>query len=116
MYLIGYIVNMKNWEVLEYVSESGNCPFQNWLENLKDVKGRAVIRKKINLLRLGYFSDFRSLGDNLFEMRIFFGPGYRVYFGKQRNKIIVLLCGGRKGSQKRDIEKAQKYWKKYKEE
>ena len=48
-------------------------------------------------------------------MRIFFGPGYRVYFGKQKNKIIVLLCGGQKGSQKRDIEKAQKYWKKYKE-
>lgn len=104
------------WEILEYLSESGSCPFQNWLENLKDIKGRAIIRKKINLLRLGYFSDSRSLGDNLFEIRIFFSPGYRVYFGKQGKKTIVLLWGGIKDSQKRDIEKAQKYWKIYKEE
>ncbi len=106
-------MNTERWEVLEYVSESGSCPFQDWLENLKDVKGRAIIRKKINLLRLGYFSDSRSLGDGLFEIRIFFGPGYRVYFGKQEKKIVILLCGGKKDSQKRDIEKAQKYWKIY---
>ena len=93
-------MNKKKWEVLEYISESGSCPFQDWLENLKDVKGRATIRKKINLLRLGYFSDSRSWGDSLFEMRIFFGPGYRVYFGKQSEKIIILLYGGKKDSQK----------------
>ena len=109
-------MNTKKWEVLEYIGESGSCPFQDWLENLKDVKGRAIIRKKINLLRLGYFSDSRSLGDGLFEIRIFFGPGYRVYFGKQEEKIVILLWGGKKDSQKRDIEKAQKYWKNYKEE
>ena len=106
----------KQWEVLEYVSKSGSCPFQNWLEGLNDVKGRAIIRKRINLLRLGHFSDFRLLGDNLFEIRVFFGPGYRVYFGKQKEQTIILLWGGRKDSQKRDIEKAQKYWKNYKED
>ncbi|MDE0119015.1 MAG: type II toxin-antitoxin system RelE/ParE family toxin [Bdellovibrionales bacterium] len=106
-------MNREKWEVFEYVSESGSCPFQEWLENLKDIKGRAIIRKKINLLRLGYFSDSRSLGDGLFEIRIFFGPGYRVYFGKQRKKIVILLWGGKKDSQKRDIKKAQRYWKVY---
>ena len=78
-------------EILEYLSESGSCPFQNWLENLKDIKGRAIIRKKINLLRLAYFSDSRSLGDNLFEIRIFFSPGYRVYFGKQGKKQLFFF-------------------------
>ena len=106
-------MNREKWEILEYISESGSCPFQDWLENLKDVKGRAIIRKKINLLRLGYFSDSRSLGDGLFEIRIFFSPGYRVYFGKQKEKVVILLWGGKKDSQKRDIEKAQKYWKMY---
>ena len=64
-------------------------------------------------MRLGYFSDFRSLGDSLFELRIFFGPGYRIYFGKQKKRIVILILGGKKGSQRRDIEKAQKYWKIY---
>ena len=77
------------------------------------MRGRATIRKKINLLRLGHFSDSRSLGDGLFEIRIFFGPGYRVYFGKQEEKVVILLWGGKKDSQKRDIEKAQRYWKIY---
>ena len=95
------------------MNESESCPFQDWLENLKDVKGRAIIRKKINMLRLGYFSDSRSLGKGLFEIRIFFGPGYRLYFGQPEEKTIILLWGGKKDSQKRDIEKAQKYWKMY---
>ena len=106
-------MSKEKWEVLEYLSESGSSPFQDWLKNLKDVKGRAIIRKKINILRLGYFSDFRSLGDGLFEIRIFFGPGYRVYFGQPEEKTVILLWGGKKASQKRDIEKAQKYWKIY---
>jgi len=106
-------MNKDRWQILEYVSASGGCPFQDWLEHLKDIKGRAIIRKKINLLRLGYFSDYRSLGDGLFEIRIFFGPGYRVYFGKPDKKTVILLYGGKKDSQKRDIEKAQKFWKNY---
>ena len=106
---------MEQWKILEYLTYSGGCPFQDWLKNLKDVKGRAIIRKKINLLRLGYFSDSRSLGDHLFEIRIFFSPGYRVYFGKQKDKTIILLWGGVKDSQARDVEKAKKYWKTYKE-
>ena len=70
--------------------------------------------KKINQLRLGYLSSVRSLGDDLFEIRVFFGPGYRVYFGRINKKTMILLWGGDKSSQKRDIEKAKKYWNSYK--
>ena len=101
-------------EVLEYLNLGGQSTFQYWLTHLKDVKGRAIIRKKINQLRLGYSLDIRSLGDDLFELRVFFGPGYRIYFGRINKEKIILLCGGDKSSQKRDIEKVKKYWKSYK--
>ena len=101
-------------EILEYLNREGKSTFQYWLIHLKDTRGRAVIRKKINQLRLGYVLNVRSLGDDLFEIRVFFGPGYRIYFGQVNKKTIILLLGGDKGSQKRDIEKAKKYWKLYK--
>ncbi len=101
-------------EVLEYLNPEGKSTFQYWLMCLKDVRGRAVVRRKINQLRLGYLLDVRTLRDDLFEIRIFFGPGYRIYFGRLNKKTIILLWGGDKGSQKRDVEKAKKYWKLYK--
>ena len=103
-------------EVLEYLNAAGESPFEKWLTGLKDIKGRAFIRKKINQLRLGYLLDIQSLGSGLFEVRIFFGPGYRIYFGERNKNTVVLLWGGNKGSQKRDIKKANQYWKIYKEE
>ena len=106
-------MSTKKCEILEYLSESGKSPFQSWLDSLMDVKGRACIRQKINRLRLGYLSNIRALGDNVFEIRIFFGPGYRVYFGKSGKNTIILLYGGNKGSQKRDIERVKKYWETY---
>lgn len=104
----------RKWEILEYLNPAGKSTFQYWLSHLKDVTGRAIIRKKINQLRLGYSLDTQSLGDDLFEVRIFFSPGYRIYFGQINKKTIILLWGGDKGSQKRDIEKAKQYWKLYK--
>jgi putative addiction module killer protein len=60
---------------------------------------------------LGNFGDVRSVGDGVQELRIHFGPGYRVYFGRVGDAVIILLCGGDKGSQDRDIERAQEYWR-----
>jgi putative addiction module killer protein len=63
-------------------------------------------------LRLGNFGDARRVGD-IFELRVQFGPGYRIYYGRDGDRIVILLCGGDKGSQARDIERAQGYWREY---
>jgi putative addiction module killer protein len=65
---------------------------------------------RINRLRLGNFGDCKPVGDGVFELRMMFGPGYRVYFARQGESVVLLLCGGDKGTQDADIERAKKYW------
>ncbi|QQR91041.1 MAG: type II toxin-antitoxin system RelE/ParE family toxin [Myxococcales bacterium] len=93
-----------------------SVPFVEWLGALKDKRARAKIRARINRLELGNFGDCKSVGGGVSELRISFGPGYRVYFGRDGQTVVVLLCGGDKSSQARDIEKAKLYWKEYKDE
>ena len=100
-------------ELVEYVTAGEKCPFLDWLNRLRDVQGRAFIRKRLNRVRLGNLGINRSLGDGVWELKVEFGPGYRVYYGEDGAKIVVLLCGGDKGSQRRDIEEAKKYWRDY---
>ena len=76
---------------------------------MKDVKGRAVIRARIARLMLGNAGDSKAVGEGVCEARIAFGPGYRVYYASEGHVVIVLLCGGDKGSQRRDIELAKRY-------
>jgi len=71
---------------------------------------RALIRKRLNRVRMGNLGDCRSVGDGVKELRIAFGPGYRVYFGEDGETIVVLLCGGDKSSQEADIRRAKEYW------
>jgi len=100
-------------EVLEYETEAGKCPFRDWLSSLKDIRGRALIRKRINRVRSGNLGNTRSVGSGVFELKIDFGPGYRVYYGEDGPTIVVLLCGGDKKSQNKDIDHAKAYWKDY---
>lgn len=97
-----------------YEKSNGKSPFSEWLLNLKDIKARAVIRARLNRIQLGNFGDCKSVGDGVFELRIAFGPGYRVYFGRDGEQIVVLLCGGDKRSQTKDISQAKTFWKEYK--
>ncbi len=103
-------------EVLIYETADEKYPFEDWLSKLKDVVGRAMIRKRINRVRAGNLGRNRSLGDGVWELKIDFGPGYRVYYGEDGPIIVVLLCGGDKGSQDRDIAKAKDYWRDYSQE
>jgi len=100
--------------LLIYETAGGKCPFSEWLTSLKDVKGRAVIRARLERVRLGNLGNCRNVGDGVSELKVSFGPGYRVYFGQDGLKLIVLLIGGDKSSQKRDIEKAKLLWCEYK--
>lgn len=81
--------------------------FDDWFGSLKDIKGRARIQARIDRLAFGYFGDTKSVGTGIREMRIFFGPGYRIYFKRYGDTIVVLLAGGDKSSQQSDILKAR---------
>jgi len=100
-------------EIREYLTADGGNPFREWLLGLRDAQTRARIRIRLNRVRLGNLGDARSVGAGIYELRIHFGPGYRIYFGRSGKAIVILLCGGDKGSQKQDIERAQAYWADY---
>ena len=101
--------------VESYATPEGRSPFNEWIRSLKDKKAIARILQRIDRVRLGNFGDCRSVGKGVFELRIHFGPGFRVYFGVANEQLIILLSGGDKSSQKKDIVTAQIYWKEYQE-
>src|SRR3990167_6521173 len=82
-----------------YQTDDGHTPYEEWLNQLRDVVGRAKIRVRVDRASLGNFGDHRSVGSGVIELRIHHGPGYRVYLGQHGGEIVVILCGGDKGSQ-----------------
>ncbi len=81
--------------------------FDKWLKNLRDRKAVLAIAARLDRARLGNFGDVSSVGGGVMEIRIFLGPGYRLYYTIRASTIIILLCGGDKSSQKKDIKKAK---------
>jgi len=100
-------------KILQYQTTQGKRPFGEWLLALKDKTVRARILARLDRLLLGNFGDTRRIGTGVWELRFHFGPGYRVYFGLDGEKIVILLCGGDKSSQTTDIQRAHEYWKDY---
>lgn len=98
-----------------YITASGREPFVEWIVALRDDKARARIRNRISEMPFGHFGDCEAVGEGVFELRFFFGPGFRVYFAQYKHSIILLLCGGDKKTQTTDIKTAKKYWKEFKE-
>lgn len=80
--------------------------FAKWERRIKDKKAQAIIEARIERVAFGLVGDVRSIGEGVSEIRIHYGPGYRVYFTRKGGELIILLCGGDKGSQQRDIRKA----------
>jgi putative addiction module killer protein len=99
--------------VLHYLTAAGDCPFREWIESVKDQAVKATIAARINRVRTGSLGDWKPVGDGVFELRIDRGPGYRVYFGRVGNAVVILLAGGEKRSQDADIKRAKDYWKDY---
>ncbi len=93
-----------------YEQANGKCPFEEWIESLKDKKAKAIVFQRIDRVRLGNFGDCRSLGRGLYELKISWGPGLRGYYGLEGLQIVVLLCGGDKASQAKDIRIAHQLW------
>ena len=81
--------------------------FSAWFEGLRDIRARAQIIRRIERAQAGNLGDVAPIGEGLSEMRIHYGPGYRLYFVMRGNELVILLCGGDKGSQKSDIRDAR---------
>lgn len=108
---------MKNKKTLIiYKEPSGKEPFSIWISKIRDTQNRRRILDRLFDLEHGHYGDVKSVGQGVHELRLCFGPGYRIYFGQENNDLVVLLCAGDKGTQKQDIAKAHKYWNLYQEE
>jgi putative addiction module killer protein len=101
-------------ELRYYVAAGGVQPFAEWFAELDPVS-RAKVTRALVRLQQGNFSNVKSVGEGVLEYRIDFGPGYRVYFGRDGQALVILLTGGTKKRQQRDIETAQGYWRDYKQ-
>lgn len=99
--------------VKEYITPEGKSPFGRWFEAL-NAPAAAKVRVAIARIEQGNFSNSKSVGANVWEFKIDFGPGYRVYFGFDGEEVIILLAGGTKKRQQQDIEKAKQLWLEYK--
>jgi putative addiction module killer protein len=102
------------FEVRHYVNPAGRDVFDDWLTELSDARAQAKIAARINRLAAGNFGDCKSVGQGVSELRIDWGPGYRVYYALIGKVCVLLLCGGDKRKQTSDIERAAKYLSDYK--
>lgn len=95
---------------------TGKEPAKDWINSLKDNMGKAKILTRIERAESGNFGDYKSVGDGVFELRISFGPGYRVYYALDGQDLILLLIAGDKSTQQKDIANAKEFWTTHKKE
>lgn len=100
-------------EVREYLTEEGRSPYARWFDRLNAVAAAKVVTA-IHRMEQGNSSNTKGVGAGVMEYRINFGPGYRIYFGRDGDRLVILLAGGTKKRQDADIEAAQGYWQDYK--
>ena len=102
-------------KVLIYESSEGRAPYSQWLNDLRDIQAAAKIEVRVRRIRLGNLGHWEPVGEGVGELKIDYGPGYRIYFGRTGATIIVLLCGGDKKTQRKDIVIAKEFWQDFKE-
>ncbi len=100
-------------EILEYLDWNGRSPYAEWFESL-NAQAAAKVAVAITRLAQGNFSNAKGVGGGLYEYRVNFGPGLRIYFGKDGERLVILLAGGTKKRQQKDIEDARARWQDYK--
>ena len=101
------------FEIRRYRKAGGCEPFTDWVSGLRDRQAQARILVRLERLELGNLGDCKPVGAGVSELRIDWGPGYRVYFGRDGQTVIVLICGGDKRKQDADIKKAVELWQEY---
>ena len=98
-------------EIRHYLTTDGFDVFQDWLTQLRDQLPKMAVVKRVNRVEAGNFGDHKFCRDGVWELRVDIGPGYRVYYALAGKQVVLLLCGGDKGSQGADIDRACVYWK-----
>lgn len=106
---------MMSIELQEYLSADGGAPFTEWLDQLRDGAARVRVAKRLTRLQAGLLGDWKAVGGGVIELREDYGPGYRIYCGRHGAALIVLLAGGSKRTQQKDIARAQDYWQDWKQ-
>ena len=101
-------------EIVVFRARDGQVPFEDWLDDLNDKRAVARVLARLARVRQGNLGDCKPVGEGVAELRVDYGPGYRVYFGQQGQTLVVLLCGGDKRTQDRDIRLAKLYWHEFK--
>jgi putative addiction module killer protein len=99
--------------LLYYKTKDGAVPFQEWYSSLGNMDAQVAVRARLVRIRRGLLGDCKSVGEGVYELRIFIGPGYRVYLGLKSKSWVILLCGGDKSRQDKDIQAAKIYWNDY---
>ncbi len=100
-------------EVLEYLDRNGRSPYSEWFDSLS-AQAAAKVAVAVTRLAQGNFSNVKSVGGGVYEYRVNFGPGLRIYFGKDGERLVILLAGGSKKRQQKDIDDARNRWQDYK--
>lgn len=103
------------YQLSYYTDATGEKPFKKWLYGLRDRSAFARITTRLERVELGNVGDHKNVGAGVFELRVHYGPGYRVYYAHSGNQIVLLLLGGDKTTQEQDVETAIAYWKKHQE-
>lgn len=101
--------------VVQYVTHTGQSPFDRWFRR-QSAHVRARIQARIDRIEFGNFGDHRRVGEGVSELRLDFGPGYRVYYGRDGDVLVILLGGGTKARQSADVRNAQTLWNQYNRE
>lgn len=97
-------------------TDEGKIPFFKWYDSLTDKVSKVRVRRRLDRIELGNLGDTKSVGEGVYELRFHFGAGYRIYFARVKNTVIILLGGGDKTTQKKDITQAKALWRQYKDE
>ena len=105
-------MSVKERQIEKYETLNGSVPFDDWFDDLNS-STQARIDARLDRVTLGNFGDHKSVGEGVFELRLSFGPGYRIYYALDGLEIVLLLAGGDKKTQAKDIKVAQGYWKAY---
>lgn len=104
-----------HYRLVYYTDKGGKKPFREWFLALRDRVAMQRIAARLDRIAVGNLGDHKAVGAGVMELRIVHGPGYRVYYAYEGMQVVLLLLGGDKGSQKRDIETAKAYWKEHQE-
>lgn len=101
-------------QVLHYLDSGGRDVYQDWLDRLRDITGRVAVQRRIDrIVDTGNLGNHDFCREGVWELKVDVGPGYRVYYVEVKKTVVLLLCGGAKRTQERDITQAVKYWKDY---